>query len=227
MMYWTRMELKNAAKETMRRSYWYMFVASLVLVVVTGVSTSVNVNINLGSVDGSAGMFLLPFLGIFGLFSAAFVIAISVFVAGPIEVGVRRFYITNTLYGNDSLNFVFSGFRGEQYLGNVLVLFMKSLFVFLWSLLFVVPGIIKSYEYRFVAYIVAENPGIDYKTALATSREMTYGHKGAMFVLDLSVIGWFLLGGLLCGIGVLFVYPYYDATYAQLYLRLKSLNTPS
>lgn len=112
-------------------------------------------------------------------------------------------------------------------MGNVLVMFMKSLFVFLWSLLFLIPGIIKSYEYRFVAYIVAENPGIDYKTALAVSRDMTYGHKGAMFVLDLSFIGWFLLGGLLCGIGVLFVYPYYDATYAQLYLRLKTLNTPS
>lgn len=78
------------------------------------------------------------------------------------------------------------------------------------------------YEYRFVPYIIAENPGLDHNRVLNLSRKMTSGQKLDIFILDLSFIGWFLLGALFFGIGILFVQPYYDAVNAELYQKLKT-----
>ena len=109
----------------------------------------------------------------------------------------------------------------------VKTMFMKNLFVFLWSLLLIIPGIVKAYQYRFVPYIISEDPSLTPNQAMTLSRYMTDGEKGAMFVLDLSLIGWYLLGALACGIGVLFVNPYAEAAWAQLYLTLRVKATPS
>ncbi len=72
-----------------------------------------------------------------------------------------------------------------------------------------------------VPYILADNPKIGHKRAIALSNQMTMGEKWNIFVLDLSFIGWYILGALLMGIGVFFVQPYYDATSAELYLKLR------
>jgi uncharacterized membrane protein len=101
-------------------------------------------------------------------------------------------------------------------------MFIKNLLVFLWTLLFIVPGIIKSYAYRMVPYLLAENPDLDYLEAIRLSEKMTLGHKFDIFILDLSFIGWYLLGLLACGVGIIFVRPYQDATNAELYLVLKN-----
>ena len=99
---------------------------------------------------------------------------------------------------------------------------MKDLFVWLWSLLFIIPGIIKTYEYRLVPYIVSENPSISYKDALAESKKLMMGNKWKTFVLDLSFIGWELLAGLTWGIlDVLYVTPYRASTDAALYEAIK------
>ena len=89
--------------------------------------------------------------------------------------------------------------------------------VFLWSLLFIIPGIIKSYEYCMIPYILAENPEIEMDRAFEISRKMTKGEKWKIFVLGLSFIGWYLLGLLCCCVGTIFVDPYSEATYAELY----------
>ena len=89
--------------------------------------------------------------------------------------------------------------------------------IFLWGLLFIIPGIIKSYEYYMVPYILAENPGIDSRRAFELSKEMTRDEKFDIFLLALSFIGWYLLGAITCGIGILFLEPYYQATFAELY----------
>jgi len=72
-----------------------------------------------------------------------------------------------------------------------------------------------------VPYILAENPNIDYKRAIELSNQMTKGQKFDIFVLDLSFIGWYILGALLVGLGVYFVFPYVNSTNAELYLVLK------
>ncbi|MDR3207278.1 MAG: DUF975 family protein [Oscillospiraceae bacterium] len=96
------------------------------------------------------------------------------------------------------------------------------LFTFLWSLLFWVPGIVKSYAYRMTPYILAECPHVRPTDAIKLSMRMTKGYKGALFVNDLSFIGWYLLSALTLDIlGLVYVFPYYGTTQAGYYLALR------
>ena len=105
-------------------------------------------------------------------------------------------------------------------------MFWREIKIFLWSLLFVIPGVIKSYEYSMVPYILAENPQMPTDRAFELSKLMTRGEKWKIFVLDLSFLGWKILGVLCCGIGGIFLAPYIEATYAELYqvMREKALG---
>ena len=97
------------------------------------------------------------------------------------------------------------------------------LFIFLWSLLLIVPGIIKAISYWMTPYILAECPNVAPDEALKLSMRMTQGHKGEIFVMFLSFIGWLLLSALTCGILYLFyVGPYMNTSLAGLYLELKN-----
>ena len=100
-------------------------------------------------------------------------------------------------------------------------MFTTQLFVGLWTLLFIIPGVIKQLAWSQVPYILAENPGMTGKRAREISERMTDGKKWEIFVLELSFIGWILLGALACGVGTFFVMPYVDATYAELYAKLR------
>ena len=99
----------------------------------------------------------------------------------------------------------------------------RDLFILLWTLLLIVPGIIKSYSYRLVPYILSENPHMDRKRALELSQQMMDGHKMEAFVLELSFFGWFLLSALTCGlVGIFYVNPYLDATFAEFYVAIRT-----
>ena len=93
--------------------------------------------------------------------------------------------------------------------------------IMLWLLLLVVPGIIKAYEYSMIPYLLAENPNITMDEAFSLSKQMTTGQKMNLFFLDLYFLGWIILGLICCGIGILFVLPYPEATRAEVYLNLK------
>ncbi len=152
-------------------------------------------------------------------FMVGFVIAFgwAIFVAGPVVVGKNRYFMEHRAFGS-KFERIFYVFRKGRYMNTVKTLFWYEIKIFLWSLLFIIPGIIKSYEYYMVPYILAENPGIDTERAFEISRLMTKGEKWKIFVLELSFIGWILLGCLVCcGVGVIFVQPYYEATFAELY----------
>lgn len=101
-------------------------------------------------------------------------------------------------------------------------LLWMSLFVFLWSLLFIIPGIVKAYSYRFTPYILADCPNVKAKDALKLSMRMTDGVKGEIFVFDLSFIGWFLLTFLTCGILSIYTIPYFKVAEATLYESMKN-----
>ena len=83
------------------------------------------------------------------------------------------------------------------------------------------PGVIKAYEYSMIPYLLAENPNLSASQAFSLSKQMTTGQKMDLFVLDLSFLGWIILGALCCGIGLLFVQPYPEATKTEVYLILK------
>ena len=120
---------------------------------------------------------------------------------------------------------LFSPFQ-RGYLNVVKGMFMAQFVVLLWSLLLFIPGVVKYYQYLLVPYILAENPDIEWRRAMNLSRAMTRGCKFDIFVLQLSFLGWYLLGLLALVIGTLFVGPYYEGTMAELYatLRMKALE---
>lgn len=224
---WSRADLKGRAKEVLRYSYWNAFLVSLAISILGG-SNGGGSGGGGGSVnpagyqllqDGNMGH-ILGLLTIAALFVIMFVAAIRWLLGYPLEVGGRKYFI-QAAQGEVSLNYLGYVFRRERFLNVVLAMFYRGFMLFLWTLLLIIPGIIKSYAYRMVPYILAENPQIGHRRAIELSEQMTMGHKLDMFVLDLSFIGWYLLGIMACGIGVLFVRPYEDSTNAELYLTLR------
>lgn len=141
-------------------------------------------------------------------------------VFNPLEVGCRGFFTRNS-EAPAELSEIKVGFN--PYGRSVGAMFLRDLFLFLWSLLFIVPGIIKVYSYRMVPYILADDPTISGKDAITLSRQMMDGQKWKTFVLDLSFIGWDILSCLTLGIlGLFYVNPYKHATGAELYQALKN-----
>ena len=151
------------------------------------------------------------------LILGALFILLKIFVGNVLEVGVRGFYIEN-LYSAPSVGKIFAPFRSGQYWNIVKIMFFRDLFIFLWTLLFFIPGIVKSYEYKMIPYLLAENPGMSKEEVFERTREMMYGQKANAFILDLSFIPWMLLNAFTLNIlGVLYLQPYMDATQAELY----------
>ncbi len=138
------------------------------------------------------------------------------FIGGPVIVGKNRYYMEHRAFGS-KFERLFYAFHSGRYLNVVKIYFVMNIKIFLWSLLFIIPGIIKSYEYCMIPYILAENPRISMDRAFEISRKMTKGEKWKIFVLELSFIGWYLLGFLCCCVGAIFVDPYREATFAELY----------
>ena len=103
-------------------------------------------------------------------------------------------------------------------------MFFYQIKLILWTLCFIVPGIIKAYEYSMVPYILAQHPDMESAKVFERSKELTRDNKFNIFILELSFIGWTLLGLMCCGIGVLFVVPYVDITITHLYLKLKEIH---
>ena len=113
----------------------------------------------------------------------------------------------------------FSGF--DDFWSAFKVTFLVGLFTFLWSLLFVIPGIIKTISYSMSSYILAENKGKPALECIKESQAMTNGHKWELFVLGLSFIGWELLCVITFGIASIWAAPYMNATFANAYASLK------
>ncbi|MBR6345812.1 MAG: DUF975 family protein [Bacteroidales bacterium] len=102
---------------------------------------------------------------------------------------------------------------------------LMMVFIFLWSLLFFIPGLIKAYSYAMTPYILNDNPDLSANEAIDRSRAMMKGHKFDLFYLHLSFIGWFLLCILSCGIGFLWLVPYVQGSVASFYEdRLEEWN---
>lgn len=175
-------------------------------------------------IDASLLLSALAVFAIFGFIASIIGVCIRIFLLNPLELGGRTFFLKN-LKQDSELRELGAGFTGN-YINGVKTLFLRDLYTFLWSLLFVIPGIIKKYEYRMIPYLLAENPGMNTNEAFAISKKMMTGEKWNAFVLDLSFIGWNLLNMLTCGIlGIFFVKPYKYQTDAALYETLSS-NTP-
>lgn len=158
--------------------------------------------------------------GLVMLIVVALAIALYVFIISPLEVGAQRFFVRNLNQPSEVKEVAFG--YDNNYKEIVKTLFLRSLFIFLWSLLLIIPGIYKAYQYRMIPYLLAEDPAMTKDQAFAETKRMMDGQKWNTFVLDLSFIGWGILSALTLGIlGVFYVGPYQAQTNAALYEKLR------
>lgn len=229
---WDRKELKAKGKRAFLANYWRCVLVALLITLVLGGAAAAGGANGAQAPDlisdppaGSDGQYAvqdMPDRAVLGTLAAVIggasilSLAVKILVLNPLEVGCRRFFLVN---GREpaTLGELGYGFRNEY--GNVLAtILLRNLFIFLWTLLFVVPGIIKAYSYRLVPYLLSENPGLSPTDAITRSRELMNGNKWNAFILDLSFLGWNILSALTAGLlGVFYVNPYIAATDAELY----------
>lgn len=165
---------------------------------------------------------------VIGVIASIVVVAIvvgfvlSTFVAPLFLVGKNRYYMESRAFGvSAGIDTLIWGFK-HSYFNIVWTMFLKNLIIGLGTMCFIIPGIYFSYSYYMVPYILAENPDMKAGDVLRMSKDMMEGEKLNTFVLELSFWGWWILGGLMCGVGGVLIQPYYDATFAELYAVLRA-----
>ena len=143
----------------------------------------------------------------------------TIILMGPITYGVSKVFL-RLVYGEPiKLETMFDGFK-DDFGGTLLLGLMQTIFIALWTLLFIIPGIIKSYSYAMAFFIKVDHPDYDWSACLKGSEAMMKGHKGELFVLDLSFIGWIIVSMFTLGIGLFWVSPYMECTRANFYACL-------
>lgn len=186
-----RAELKRLAREQIRGKLGILFVCMLVYMAI------------------AFALMFVPFAGYFA----------TLLCIGPFALSFAIIYLNITKGINPQVGDIFSGFNlfGKAFVLNLLT----GIYIFLWSLLFIIPGIIKQYEYSMSFYILADHPEMTASEAIRESRRIMNGHKMDYFVLILSFIGWNLLSAFTFGIAGIYVIPYMQATCANFYNDIK------
>ena len=149
----------------------------------------------------------------------------AIILAGPLYLGINKLFL-NAVRTSEEIKVekVFDGFK--TFKESLVLSIMESIFIFLWSLLFIIPGIIKAYSYSMSLYILADHPEYTWKQCLDESRKMMKGHKWSLFCLQFSFIGWIIVSIFTLGVGLLWVTPYEQAATAAFYNELKAANEP-
>ena len=139
----------------------------------------------------------------------------------PLSFGLALFCLAVWHHGKPDFTALFSGFH--QYAQALLVSILSGVMICLWSLLLIVPGVIKALAYSQARYLAAEHPHLDAMEAISLSKKITNGHKGEIFVFYLSFLGWLFLSLFTFGLlYVLYVGPYMEIAQAGLYEELKN-----
>lgn len=227
---WDIAEVKAKGRLAFKANYWRCVVAALLAWLFAGGCVAYSSSSTSGSPEADAFLnnaspeqlaTLLAVLGSVSLVIIIIGLLIKIFISNPIEVGCARFFKKNIDDQTTTLGTIGEGFSD---FGHVFVtLFLRDLFTFLWSLLFIIPGIVAAYSYRMVPYILKDNPELSAMEAIGLSKELMYGNRWKAFVMDLTFIGWAILGILTLGIvWVFWTGPYMESTDAALYLELKN-----
>jgi uncharacterized membrane protein len=141
-------------------------------------------------------------------------------LGGVIQLGYAKFLLKQHDQQEPQANDLFSYF--DHFGTGFCQLLLRNIYTALWSLLFVIPGIVASYRYAMTPYILAENPELTASEAINISKEMMYDHKWELFCLDLSFFGWHLLCGLTGNLGYIALNPYTNAARTVFYRQLQA-----
>ncbi len=206
----TRAEIKARAKESLKGNYWYAFGVSFLTSIITGIVSGLL----------SVIMELNPESYVISTLCSVLNIIALLFISLPVSTGLIKYYLN--LANGETATVSDLAYAYRTNLGNIILTLIKeAVFIILWSFLFVIPGIIKTYQYFMIEYMVADNPELDRKRAFEITKAAMRGNKWRTFVLGLSFILWILLGIVTCGIGFLFLEPYVQTVYSHYYLELK------
>lgn len=187
----TRAELKEMAKSQLKGRVWILFGCNLIVGLL------------------SSAMGIIPFLGWIAI----------IFISPVLQYGLSKLYLDVTKGEEPSIDAVFQGF--SNFWKVFATQFVAGLLAFLWSFLFIIPGIIKGIAYSQVNYIRAENPDMDIMEAIKESERIMNGHKMEYFILGLSFILWTLLMSITCGLAGIYVIPYMGLTMTNFYNKIK------
>ena len=220
---WTIREMKERGKAAFKANYWPCVLVALLMGLFTATATatyktdsSTEFQYAVQSGDKAAIAALLGAV----VFVAGIGLLIKIFLVNPIKLGGVHFFTENIEAGPMPVGAIKAGF--QNYGHNFVVLLLQDVYLTLWFLLLIVPGLIKAYSYRMVPYILAEHPEFSATEVITRSREMMNGHKWQAFKLDLSFLGWILLGALTLGlVNVFWTAPYMESAQAALYLKLR------
>ncbi len=220
-MNYNRAALKREAKQTMSQSQTSPYLTGLLFMVISLVSSALVFSLNFpkgalmelisGDIEALEHMLLYSYkTGFFaGLLSLLLNLMFSI-----VSFGFIIFCMSVFRKQPNSVGMLFDGF--EMFFKIILLQIVTGIFVFLWSLLFFVPGIIAVYRYRFAPFLLIDNPHMSVLDCIRESKRLTKGYKGKLFVLDLSFILWRLLSALLFPVDI-YVMPYYMTTLAGFY----------
>lgn len=166
------------------------------------------------------GQFSPRFAAILGMIASAIsaVSIVKLILGGVVQLGYTRFLLNQHDGRTFEVKDLFSQF--DRFTVGFLQLFLRNLFIILWSLLLVIPGVIKTFSYAMTPFILAEHPELTAEQAIDRSMELMDGHKWELFVLGLTFIGWELLNALTLGIGSFWLNPYKNAAYAAFYREI-------
>ena len=193
-----RLDLKTRAKEQISGNIWILFACSLIALLISA----------------AAYIVFAKVLKIEALGSVA-----TILLTAPFSISITMIYLRLADGIRPEISNTFDGF--SIFGKSVLLVVLIEIFVTLWSLLFIVPGIIKAYSYSLAPYILAENPEMNANDAIKESKRLMNGHKMDFFVLQLSFIPWILLVCVTFGFASIYVSPYINATYVNFYNSIK------
>ncbi len=221
---WSISELKQKGKAAFKNNYWRCVLAAFILSLLTAGSTATGQSNSARNVDASnipneqLASIAVVVAGIAITFAVIWIL-LRIFVLNHLEVGCHTFFKKNINETVD-LSELKAGFN--DYKRTLVTILLRDIFLALWFCLFLIPGIVKSYSYMMVPYILLDEPELSAKEVITRSREMMNGHKWRTFLLDLSFIGWAILSLLTIGlVGLLYSEPYRRSTRAALYHELK------
>lgn len=247
---WNRVELKKTARERLKSYQGKAILVCLIIIVLESLpvifnnekvlrllNKMVSVDSNLTE-DGLRNYFMyctdiftpngpvetiLSDIPLFGwvLAYVIFRLVLTYLILHPLKVGQNAFYYKNRLE-ETSIDELVYAFDARHYKNIVKTEFITYMHIWFYTLLFIIPGIMYSFVYYLVPYILVEDPMISTKEAMELSKKMTDGHKKEMFVYAFSFIGWDILGMLTFGLSDIFYgVPYRQAADAELYFELK------
>lgn len=222
-------EIRLKARESLKGNYWNAVLVAFVAAIfgallANGGSFSLNIEERVREVFGSLPMFIKVYLAIAaGCASVTF--WVSFILGGVVQLGYAQYLLKQHDGEACSVKELFSLF--DRFGQGFLQALLRGIYTFLWSLLLIVPGIIKSYAYSMTPFIMVENPNVTANEAIKLSQEKMRGHKGELFWLGLTFFGWSILATLTGGIGYFFLNPYMNAAYAAFYRDKISHKTPT